>query len=99
MKLFGREIGWKRKATEGEVRPGPYLLSDGWLSATAGRLMNWWQAGYSLQAILSGLRGVYGTIEFQGIFKIDGRQLFENTGAERLFVDSADYRIRTGLAA
>lgn len=36
------------KAAEGEPRPGPYLLSDGWLSATAGRLMNWWQAGFSL---------------------------------------------------
>lgn len=33
---------------EGGVRPGPYLLGDGWLSAQAGRLINWWQAGYSL---------------------------------------------------
>lgn len=38
----------KRAPAEGEYRPGPYALSDGWLSATAGRLMNWWQAGYSL---------------------------------------------------
>lgn len=36
------------KAAEGEYRPGPYLLSDGWLSATAGRFLNWWQCGYSL---------------------------------------------------
>lgn len=36
------------KAAEGEYRPGPYLLSDGWLSATAGKLLNWWQCGYSL---------------------------------------------------
>ena len=36
------------KATEGAYRPGPYLLSDGWLSATAGRFMNWWQMGHSL---------------------------------------------------
>lgn len=36
------------KATEGEYRPGPYLLSDGWLSATAGRFLNWWQNGHSL---------------------------------------------------
>jgi HK97 family phage portal protein len=39
----------KAKGAEGEYRPGPYLLSDGWLSATAGRFMNWWQMGYSLQ--------------------------------------------------
>lgn len=36
------------RAAEGAYRPGPYLLSDGWLSATAGRFMNWWQMGYSL---------------------------------------------------
>jgi HK97 family phage portal protein len=36
------------KAAEGEYRPGPYLLSEGWLSASAGRLLNWWQCGYSL---------------------------------------------------
>jgi HK97 family phage portal protein len=41
-------LGGKRKASEGEYRPGPYLLSDGWLSSTAGGLMNWWQSGYSL---------------------------------------------------
>lgn len=39
----------KRSAAEGEYRPGPYALSDGWLSATAGRFMNWWQLGHSLQ--------------------------------------------------
>lgn len=32
------------------MSPGPYLLSDGWLSATAGRYMNWWQLGHSLQS-------------------------------------------------
>lgn len=42
-------IGGKQKATEGEYRPGPYLLSDGWLSQTAGRFMNWWQLGYDVQ--------------------------------------------------
>jgi HK97 family phage portal protein len=48
MGLFDRLFGGKKKATEGEYRPGPYLLSDGWLSAATGRLMNWWQGGYSL---------------------------------------------------
>lgn len=40
---------WASRAKEGEYRPGPYLLSDGWLSSKAGSLLNWWQAGYSLQ--------------------------------------------------
>lgn len=38
------------RATEGEYRPGPYLLQDGYLGAAPGRLWNWWQSGYSLQA-------------------------------------------------
>lgn len=48
MGLLARLFGGQEKATEGAYRPGPYALSDGWLSATAGRLINWWQAGYSL---------------------------------------------------
>lgn len=50
MKLFGVQIPFtgKQKAAEGAYRPGPYMLSDGWLSASAGRLLNWWQAGHSL---------------------------------------------------
>lgn len=38
-----------KSATEGQYRPGPYMLGDGWLSASAGRFMNWWQMGHSLQ--------------------------------------------------
>lgn len=49
MGLLQRIFGGEKRAAEGAYRPGPYLLSDGWLSARAGRLMNWWQAGYSLQ--------------------------------------------------
>lgn len=52
MSLLARIVGaWKGKTVpaEGAYRPGPYLLSDGWLGASAGRLLNWWQAGYSLQ--------------------------------------------------
>lgn len=45
---LSRIFGGTQKATEGEYRPGPYMLSDGWLSATAGRLINWWQAGYNV---------------------------------------------------
>lgn len=40
---------WAKRSSEGEYRPGPYLLPDGWLSATAGRAWNWWQMGYSPQ--------------------------------------------------
>jgi HK97 family phage portal protein len=37
------------RAPEGEYRPGPYLLNNGWLSASAGQSLNWWQNGYTLQ--------------------------------------------------
>ncbi len=37
------------RATEGAYRPGPYLLSDGFLSAKAGRFLNFWQMGYNVQ--------------------------------------------------
>ncbi len=39
--------GWMKRSTEGAYRPGPYLIEGGWLSATAGRYLNWWQMGYS----------------------------------------------------
>lgn len=39
----------QRGASEGSVRPGPYLLSDGWLSAKAGRFMNFWQLGHNVR--------------------------------------------------
>jgi HK97 family phage portal protein len=40
-----------RQYAEGEYREGPYYLpvSGGWLSADAGRYINWWQNGHSLQ--------------------------------------------------
>lgn len=50
MGILGRIFStFRRKAAEGEYRPGPYLLDGGWLSAKAGRFMNWWQMGYSLE--------------------------------------------------
>lgn len=39
---------WRKKATEGGYRAGPYLLDGGWLSASAGKFMNWWQLGTNL---------------------------------------------------
>lgn len=50
MGALARLNPFRKKAAEGEYRPGPYLLSDGWLSATAGRFMNWWQMGYSVNS-------------------------------------------------
>jgi HK97 family phage portal protein len=38
----------RTRAAEGSYRPGPYQLADGWLSATAGRFMNFWQMGYNV---------------------------------------------------
>lgn len=49
MGFLARVFGSKQKAAEGEYRPGPYLLDGGWLSAAAGKYMNWWQMGYSPQ--------------------------------------------------
>ncbi|MDP2410362.1 MAG: phage portal protein [Pseudolabrys sp.] len=48
MGLLSRLMG-TTKAAEGQARPGPYLLDGGWLSAAAGKFMNWWQMGYSLR--------------------------------------------------
>lgn len=47
MGLLARVMPWRKKAAEGEYRPGPYSIEGGWLSATAGRYLNWWQMGYS----------------------------------------------------
>lgn len=63
--VLSRLLPWRKRATEGAYRPGPYQLSDGWLSVKAGRLMNWWQAGYSLDAtggssaIVEACKGAY----------------------------------------
>lgn len=46
--LLSRILPWTKRSAEGSSLPGPYLISDGWLSANAGRFMNWWQLGYSL---------------------------------------------------
>lgn len=46
---LSRILPWSSRAAEAQYRPGPYLLSDGWLSASAGRYWNWWQSGNSLQ--------------------------------------------------
>lgn len=43
---------WAKRSTEGAYRPGPYYLEGprgGWLSAAAGRYLNWFQMGFSPQ--------------------------------------------------
>ena len=42
-------LPWRKKTAEGSYAPGPYALSGGWLSATAGKFWNWFQLGYSLR--------------------------------------------------
>lgn len=39
---------WRKKASEGEYRPGPYYVDNGWLPA--GAPWNFWQMGQSPQA-------------------------------------------------
>ena len=38
---------FRRKAAEGEWRPGPYMLNDGWLPA--GTALNFWQKGENIR--------------------------------------------------
>jgi HK97 family phage portal protein len=50
MGLLARMLpSWAVRSTEGAYRPGPYQIDGGWLSAKAGKLWNWWQAGYKLE--------------------------------------------------
>lgn len=45
----GLALPWRKRAAEGASRPGPYPLNDGWLTAHAGKFMNFWQMGYDVQ--------------------------------------------------
>lgn len=49
MGILSRVLAPLRRSKEGEYRPGPYYLSDGVLTARAGKFWNWWQSGHSLQ--------------------------------------------------
>jgi hypothetical protein len=53
----------------------------------------------AVESRLSGFSGTQGNIVFQGIFKEDARSGFEGEGADKVFRESADYRIWSGLAA
>lgn len=54
MGILSRFFGYMKKTGEGDYRPGPYLIQDGWLSAQAGRFMNFWQMGYNPSAFGEG---------------------------------------------
>lgn len=49
MSILSRVLSPFRRHKEGEYREGPYVLSEGVISARTGRYWNWWQSGYSLQ--------------------------------------------------
>lgn len=96
MGLLARLFGVKQKATEGAVRPGPYFLNDGWLSATAGRFMNFWQLGYSVQSYGEGSAMVEACVsayaQTAAMCPGDHWRKLENGGRERV-VNSALNRI------
>lgn len=88
-RLFGKE-----KAAEGEYRPGPYFLSDGWLPA--GSAWNFWQMGrnprpYSAQsAMVEACLGAYS--QTVAMCPGDHWRLNANGGRERV-INSALARI------
>lgn len=66
------------------------------------RATKWTDAKAAARAIeetLSGYSGVINSIKFNGIFKDGARSGFEETGAEKFYLESADYLIWNGLAA
>lgn len=81
---------WPKKAAEGAYRPGPYLLSDGWLSASAGRFLNWWQMGYSPQpygecsAMVEACVGRYSQTVAMCATEGDHWKRLDNGGRERI---------------
>jgi HK97 family phage portal protein len=44
---LGALVPWRKRAVEGQYRPGPYMLSNGWLPA--GSPWNYWQTGANVQ--------------------------------------------------
>jgi HK97 family phage portal protein len=91
-------------STEGQVTPGPWFLSDGWLSSRAGRYMNWWQMGFNLQpygecsAMVEACVGAYAQTVAMcpgGHWrKLDngGRELVKNSALSRILRKPNDYQ-------
>lgn len=88
----------RSRATEGGYRPGPYLLTDGWLSAKAGKYLNWWQMGYGLDttasnsAIVEACRGAYA--QTIAMCPGDHWRKLENGGRERVTTSALSRVIR-----
>lgn len=84
----GLALPWRKRAAEGAYRPGPYLLPEGWLSEKAGKYLNWWQMGYSLDssggnsAIVEACRGAYA--QTIAMCPGDHWRKLENGGRERV---------------
>ena len=47
MGMRARVLSWGKRAAEGQWRPGPYMLRDGWLPA--GSPWNYWQCGQDVR--------------------------------------------------
>ncbi len=100
MKLpsLSRLLPWRKRATEGSYRPGPYLLPEGWLSAAAGRYVNWWQLGYGLDstagnsAIVEACRGAYA--QTIAMCPGDHWRRLDNGGRERVTTSALSRIIR-----
>ncbi len=106
MKLpsLSRLLPWRKRAVEGVYRPGPYHLADGWLSAKAGKYLNWWQMGYSLDssggnsAIVEACRGAYAqTIamcpgDHWRKLANNGRERVTNSALSRVIKRPCDYQ-------
>lgn len=107
---LARVLGATEKtAAEGAYRPGPYLLSDGWLSAAAGRLINWWQAGHSLtpygqssamvEACISAYAQTVAMCPGDHWRRLDngGRERVENSALSRILRRPNDYQSMSDL--
>lgn len=93
-----------RAPAEGEYRPGPYALTGGLLSATAGRFINWWQLGYSLnpysessamvEACISAYSQTVAMCPGTHWRKLDngGRERVENSALSRILLRPNDYQ-------
>ena len=96
-------------ATEGAYRPGPYMLNDGWLSATAGRYLNWWQMGNSLspysdssamvEACISAYSQTIAMCPGGHWRKLDngGRELVTTSALSRIIKSPNDYQTMSDL--
>jgi len=55
--------------------------------------------GRAVEALLSGFKGTKSGVRFDGIFKLNERQDFDDTGAQTFHRVSADYQIWSASAA